>query len=71
MNQLTKKGLEQFRNSVSGFIDTLKLTKKIWKRGNDVENFKQETLIRLILKTDHDAHNVVADFTSLQNFIRK
>ena len=68
MNQLAKYGLlEQFRNSVSGFIDTLKLAKKIWKKGSDVENFKQETLIKSILKIDYDAHNAVADVTSLQN----
>ena len=68
VNQLAKYGLlEQFRNSVSGFIDTLKLAKKIWKKGSDVENFKQETLIKSILKIDYDAHNAVADVTSLQN----
>ena len=68
VNQLAKYGLlEQFRNSVSGFIDTLKLAKKISKKGSDVENFKQETLIKSILKIDYDAHNAVADVTSLQN----
>ena len=56
MNQLTKYGLfGQLRNSISEFADTLELTKKILKKGNGVENFKQDTLIRLILQVDFDA----------------
>ena len=64
VNQLTKYGLlEQFRNSINIM---LKFDKNILKKGNGVENFKQETLIRSILETDLDIHNAVAGVTSLQ-----
>ena len=50
VNQLTKYGLlEQFRNSINIM---LKFDKNILKKGNGVENSKQETLIRSILETD-------------------
>ena len=44
----------------------LKFDKNILKKGNGVENSKQETLIRSILETDLDIHNAVAGVTSLQ-----
>ena len=62
--KLTKyDSVEQFRNGVSGFIDTLEPAKKIWKRSHDDENYEQETLIRSILKIDYDAFNAVVDVT--------
>ena len=51
---------------VKGCVDTLNIVSKLYKRGKDVTNFKQSTLITELLNETYDAHNAVADVASLQ-----
>ena len=51
---------------VKGCVDTLAVVSKLYKRGKDVTNFKQCTLIAELLDESYDAHNAVADVASLQ-----
>ncbi|XP_062614362.1 uncharacterized protein LOC134276101 [Saccostrea cucullata] len=57
--------LERFRNNVTGFLDTLKISKKLLK---DVQlpNYKQETLVHNLLGEEYEAHNAMADVTALE-----
>lgn len=66
MHQLTKFGLlDDFSISISGFIDTLKLSKRTFCK-SDTENFKQGTLVKTFLGKQHEAHNALADVRALK-----
>lgn len=41
-----------------------------WKKPN-VENYKQETLVKTFLNLKYDAHNALADVQSLQTLYQK
>lgn len=71
INQLSRYNLyTDFQKTVYGFIDTLKVAKRTWKKP-DVENYKQETLVKTFLKLQYDAHNALADVQSLQTLYQK
>ncbi|XP_062585753.1 protein PML-like [Saccostrea cucullata] len=71
INQLSRYNLyTDFQKTVFGFIDTLKVAKRTWKRP-EVENYKQETLVRTFLDLKYDAHNALADVQSLQRLYKK
>ena len=63
-SSMQKVGLENM--DVKGFVDTLSVASKLYKRGKDVSNMKQATLVSELLKETYDAHNAVADVVSLQ-----
>ncbi|XP_062592441.1 uncharacterized protein LOC134253872 [Saccostrea cucullata] len=66
MNQLTKFRLhENFKSSVSGFVDTLKVSKKAFSK-SDTVNFKQETLVKTFLGKQYEAHNALGDVRALK-----
>lgn len=66
MHQLTKFRLfEDFKSSISGFIDTLKVSKRAFSK-SDTGNFKQETLVKTFLGKQYEAHNALADVSALQ-----
>ncbi|XP_069135615.1 uncharacterized protein [Argopecten irradians] len=66
INQLNKYDLiSKLNTSASGFIDTLKLAKRIWKKPL-IKNYKQETLVNFFLGINYEAHNAMADVISLQ-----
>ncbi|XP_062617800.1 uncharacterized protein LOC134279410 isoform X2 [Saccostrea cucullata] len=54
-----------FQDSVSGFIDTYRLSKKVIDKAT-VCNYKQETLVKCLLGVDYEAHNALSDVTSLR-----
>ncbi|XP_045614886.1 uncharacterized protein eEF1gamma isoform X1 [Procambarus clarkii] len=53
---------------VVGFVDTLPLFRKMYP---SLENHKQETLVRVLLKESYDAHNALADVQALQKLVAK
>lgn len=57
--------VNSFQNEVSGFIDTYKLSKKVFEKSS-VANFKQETLVKTFIGIEYDAHNAMSDVTSLR-----
>lgn len=60
--KLTKfRLLDDFKISISGFIDTLKVSKIAFCK-SDTENFKQETFFA----KQYEAHNALADVRALQ-----
>ena len=64
--------LDEFKPKVGGFIDTLKLAKKIWDKETCGGNHKQGTLVKTFLGIAYEAHNALADVTSLQQlYLRK
>ncbi|CAC5386898.1 unnamed protein product [Mytilus coruscus] len=52
------------RTSVKGFIDTLKLSKRVFPKA-DVDNYKQQTLVKKVLGIEYAAHNAKDDVLSL------
>ena len=54
-----------FQDEISGFIDTYKLSKKVFDK-ETVLNYKQETLVKAVLGLDYDAHNAMSDVISLK-----
>lgn len=54
-----------FQESVSGFIDTLKLSKKVFDKAT-VGNYKQENLVKCLLSVEYEAHNALFDVLSLK-----
>lgn len=66
MHQLIKfRLLDDFKISISGFIDTLKVSKRAFCK-SDTENFKQGTLVKSFLGKQYEAHNALADVRALQ-----
>ncbi|XP_063438315.1 uncharacterized protein LOC134719240 [Mytilus trossulus] len=59
-----------FCNVTSGFLDTLKLAKRIFPR-NEVDNYKQSTLILKYVGMEYSAHNATEDVQSLQHLFHK
>ncbi|KAK3090923.1 hypothetical protein FSP39_015740 [Pinctada imbricata] len=71
MNQLVKFDmLDRFKESVLGFIDTLKLSKKVFDK-TDVSNYKQSTLVTTLLGIGYDAHNALADVKALRSLFEQ
>lgn len=65
MHQLTKfRLLDDFKISISGFIDTLKVSKRAFCK-SDTEDFKQETLLKTFLGKQYEEHNSLADVRAL------
>lgn len=54
-----------FQDSVSGFIDTYRLSKKVIDKAT-VCNYKQETLVKCLLGVDYESYNALSDVTSLR-----
>ena len=50
---------------MKGFIDTIKVARKHIPK-NDVENFKQETLVKNFVGESYSAHNALDDVISLK-----
>lgn len=66
MHHLTKfRLLDEFKISISGFIDTLKVSERAFCK-SDTENFKKETLVKTFLGKQYEAHNALADVRALQ-----
>ncbi|CAC5415505.1 unnamed protein product [Mytilus coruscus] len=59
-----------FCNVTSGFLDTLKLAKRIFPR-NEVDNYKQSTLILKYVGLEYNAHNATEDVQSLQHLFHQ
>ncbi len=64
-NSMLKVGL-RMESTVKGFVDTLTLTGKLYKRKKDVTDFKQATLVTELLGQSYDAHNALGDVEALQ-----
>lgn len=59
INQLSRYNLyTNFQETVYGFIDTLKVAKRTWKKP-DVENYmyKQEKMVKTFLNLKYDDYN--------------
>ncbi|KAI4796254.1 hypothetical protein KUCAC02_027863 [Chaenocephalus aceratus] len=54
---------EQFKRVVSGFVDTLPLSKKLYPQ---LDCFKQPCLVRYFLGRKYNAHNAVEDAKQLE-----
>lgn len=52
--------LAAFLQLISGCIDTLKLSRKVFSK-SETPNYKQSTLVKAILGKDYDAHNALED----------
>ncbi|XP_062575762.1 protein PML-like [Saccostrea cucullata] len=66
MNQLVKcKLLDSFASTVTGFIDTLQVSRKSFSK-DDVKDFKQVTLVNTFIGKDYEAHNAIADVKALR-----
>lgn len=55
----------QFESSVTGWVDTLSLAQELL-RGHNLQNFRQETLVRELLGLDYRAHDALQDVRALQ-----
>ena len=65
-NKLLEFGLnKEFCTVVCGYVDTLKMSKRAFKKA-EVENFRQETLVKKFLNISYGAHNAFDDVCSLQ-----
>ena len=62
--------LSTVANGVSGYIDTLKVARKVFSK-EKVTNYKQQTLVTEILGKQYSAHNAVEDVMSLQELFSK
>ena len=70
-NALCKVNLaDKFSKAVVGCIDTLRVAKQGFPK-TEVENYKQETLVKKYLGTSYEAHNAIADVTALQNLFQQ
>ena len=56
---------QKFSSNIYGFIDTLSVSKKIFKK-EDVGNYRQETLVNVLLQKKYDSHNAIEDVKSLK-----
>ncbi|XP_068459800.1 DNA polymerase III PolC-type-like [Clinocottus analis] len=54
--------LEEFRQVVSGFVDTFPLSKNLHR----LRSYSQVNMVRHFLKKSYDAHNAVEDATMLE-----
>lgn len=52
--------LAAFLQLISGCIDTLKLSRKVFSK-SEILNYKQSTLVKAILGKEYDAHNALED----------
>ncbi|RXM95865.1 Protein PML, partial [Acipenser ruthenus] len=57
---------EEFKLLVSGFLDTLILSKDLL-RNTGIKSFKQENLVKELLKKSYPAHNALEDVKALQD----
>ncbi|MGH0117400.1 UNVERIFIED_CONTAM: hypothetical protein FKN15_034587 [Acipenser sinensis] len=57
---------EQFKLLVSGFLDTLILSKDLLQN-TGIKSFKQENLVKELLKKSYPAHNALEDVKALQD----
>ena len=55
---------------VSGYIDALKVARKVFPR-DKVTNYKQQTLVSELLGKQYLAHNAIEDVASLQELFLK
>lgn len=56
--------LNEFLSTVHLCIDTLKLSRKLFKK--EVGNFRQQTLVSVLLKMEYSAHDALQDVLLLQ-----
>ena len=60
--------ISALKEKVASFMDTLPMVKELYpERKEQKKNYKQEDLVCDILGTPYNAHNALADVTSLQN----
>lgn len=65
-NRLKEFGLaSEFSNQISGCVDTLRLAKRKYPK-NVVQNYRQETLVKCLLRKTYDAHSALEDVKTLQ-----
>ncbi|XP_041075012.1 protein PML-like isoform X2 [Polyodon spathula] len=60
---------EEFKLLVSGFLDTLILSKDLLQN-TGIKSFKQESLVKELLKKSYPAHNALEDVKALQDLCR-
>ncbi|CAG2192790.1 unnamed protein product [Mytilus edulis] len=66
VNKLKEYNLfSTFCETVKGFIDTMKVARKYIPK-HDVENFKQQTLVKQFVGENYLAHNAIEDVDSLK-----
>lgn len=66
MHNLFKHNLlEKFQDVIFGFVDTLKLSKRIYPKA-EMGNYRQENLVQKLLGETYNAHNAVSDVEVLQ-----
>ncbi|VDI82654.1 Hypothetical predicted protein [Mytilus galloprovincialis] len=66
VNKLKEYNLfSTFCKTVKGFIDTMKVATKYFPK-HDVENFKQQTLVKQFVGENYLAHNAIEDVDSLK-----
>ena len=63
--------LESFSESVSGFIDTLKLAKRVFHKSEVQGSYKQENLVKCVLGKEYNAHNAFDDVMALRELHEK
>jgi DNA polymerase elongation subunit (family B) len=70
-NRLKESGLfSTFIEETKGFVDTLKMAKRMFSK-NEVDNYKQCTLVKHFIGTDYNAHNAIEDVRSLQQLFQQ
>ena len=52
---------------ITGFLDTYNIASKVLIKGKDVPNFKQVTLVSVLLNDTYEAHNALGDVKALQS----
>ncbi|KAK3084566.1 hypothetical protein FSP39_015570 [Pinctada imbricata] len=62
--------LDELRASVKGYVDTLKMARKLIPKA-DVGSYRQENLVKVFLGKTYEAHNALADVTSLQELFEQ
>lgn len=71
MHNLFKHNLlERFQEVIFGFVDTLKLSKRIYPKA-EMGNYRQENLVQKLLGETYNAHNAASDVEVLQRLFHE
>lgn len=71
MHNLSKHNLlERFQEIIFGFVNTLKLSKRIYPKA-EIGNYRQENLVQKLLGETYNAHNAVSDVEVLQRLFHE
>ena len=61
--------IEEFRQKVDGFLDTLPLSRQLYPERKGAGGYKQEALVQDLVKQSYSAHNAIDDVAALEKLL--